>query len=139
MERVEMWRAYDGQCFESSIECEEHEKCLAAGILDPYVIAFNSDGHKISWADYGETAVIALVKRVPTQEELEDNQLGNAWADYLDSDLESELSPRIRKPENCVGWWIRDPWAEYWHPWEQAHKEFNDLIEILLEVQTKKF
>ena len=137
MERVEMWKAYDGKCFDSAIACEEHERCLAAEVLDPYVIAFNSNGHKISWADQSETAVIALVKQLPTQGQLDDKALGISWEEYLDGDLKSDLKRHIRTRTGGTGWWIRDPWAEYWHPWETAHKEFNDLIETLLEIQAK--
>ena len=136
MKLVEMWQAYDGKTFETKDECVLHERSLAAGVLDPYVLAFNIEGKQISWADYNECAYFALVKKVPTNDEFDNNDaLDQAWADHLDADLDGMFRELKRAGKSCEGWWLRDPWSEYWHPWEQAHKTFNDLIETLLEVQ----
>lgn len=137
MEKIQVYKAYDGQLFEHQWQCEEHEKKLSADVLNPYVLAFNAKGEPISWADNDQIPIFAYVHKIPTADEIEGNPaLDKAWADYLDSDLECELSGRFgSKP--VVGWWLRDPWSEYWHPWEQAQMEYSNLVDTLLDAREK--
>lgn len=131
MEHVEMWKASDGRLFEDAHACEQYEQTLAANVLNPYVLAYDAEGRNISWADQGNFPMFALVRKIPTDEELEDKTLDTAWADYFDSDLEWELS----RGRRTLGWWIKDPYQENWHPYEDWITEMEKLKSIMYQLK----
>lgn len=131
MEEIKMWRSCDGQIFETANQCRAHEQTLAASVLNQYVLAYDAEGKSISWADNDSFAMFALVRKIPTDEELENKELDIAWADYLDADLECELTRGRKK----TGWWIRDPYQEYWHPYQEWIAEVEKLKNVMCQLK----
>ena len=122
MERLVAWKSHDGQFFESEEACLRHEKTISTSILNAFVLAFDRDGKQINWAGYETEAHFALLLSYPSDEILEDPIFDKAWADYLDSDLEEELT--LHK---ACGWYVRDPYSEMWYRWADYEKEFNNI------------
>lgn len=133
MERVEMWKAYDGQCFDSPHECKLHEQSLAAGVLDPYIQGFNSDGKPVSWGVNGEYICFARLIKYPGDDKFDELAFNKAWADYLDIGLEFEISHG-----GTLGWYVRDPYNEKsWYKWEDYARNFNQIKDALTGLREK--
>lgn len=133
MEQLTAWKSSDGQIFEDKNACMRHEQVISASVLDAFVLGFNSEGKKVSWADTDDGyACYALLLSYPSDEILEDPIFDRAWADYLDSDLEWQLSHH-----KACGWYVRDPHDEIWYRWTEYEKEFNNIRNTLGQLGEK--
>lgn len=133
MEQLTAWKSCDGQIFETEDACLRHEQVITASVLDAFVLGFDSEGKKVSWADTdGAYACYALLLSYPSDEVLADPIFDKAWADYLDTDLEWQL-----RYHRACGWYVRDPHDELWYRWTEYEKDFNNIRNTLSQLGEK--
>lgn len=134
MEEVIMYKASDGRLFEHPHECERHEETISAQILDTFILGYDREGERINFASYDNSCIcFAHVLKFPTDEEMENLTLANAWADYLDPDLEQAHRFRNRK----TGWYVREPFSEMWLYWADYMAQVNEVKDVMVGLKEK--